>query len=266
MARITWDEIGERIFEAGVFNCVLYNEERQGTAWNGITSIKESVSSDAVDELYFDGKKIAPYIGEEDFSGTITAVTYPDSFLDFTGESELYPGINYSAQSPKKFHLSYKTNVGNYVDGIDHGYKIHILYNLTAKPSSIDNSTNNESISILDFSWEINSLPEIVEHHRPTAHIIIDASTINEDVLDYIENALYGTETSDPELPLLSEFVKNINEWGLIIITDNMDGTWTATGPDEYFSMIDSTTFQITGVDGTYSDADTYTISSTTPT
>lgn len=266
MARIQWDSIGQRIFEAGVFNCVLYNESRDGIPWNGITSIKENVSTDSVEDLYFDGVKIAPYVGEEDFSGTITAITYPDSFLEFTGEPVLYPGVSYTNQAPKRFHLSYKTNVGNDIDGINHGYKIHILYNLTARPSSFDSATVSGEISIVDFSWEINSLPDIVANYQPTAHIIIDASSINQDVLDYIESALYGTDTTDPKLPEISEFVKNINEWGLIIITDNGDGTWTASGPDEYFSMLDETTFQIVGVEGSYSNEDTYTISSTTPT
>ena len=264
MTRIVWDELGERIFETGVFNCVLYNEAYEGIAWNGITAIKENVSA-PIDDIYFDGIMVEPYVGEEEFSGSISAITYPDSFLDFTGESLGYPGVTYNNQRPKKFHLSYKTNVGSYVDGVDHGYKIHILYNLTAKPSSLVSNTVSESVSVSDFSWDIDSATEIIANHRPTAHIIIDANTINSDVLEYIEDALYGTETTAPELPPLSEFVKNINEWGLIIITDNGDGTWTATGPDEYFTMLNQTTFQITGVEGGYSDPSTYTISSTTP-
>ena len=264
MSRIVWDELGERIFETGVFNCVLYNESREGVAWNGITSIKEAVTA-PIEDLYFDGVMVEPYVGEEEFSGTISAVTYPDSFLEFTGEPNLYSGVSYNSQYPKRFHLSYKTNVGNSVDGIDHNYKIHILYNLTAKPSSLDNTTVSNSISVVDFSWDIESVTELITNHRPTAHIIIDAASIKPDILEYIEDALYGTETTDPELPLLSEFVKNINEWGLIIITDNGDGTWTASGPDEYFSMLNQTTFQITGIDGTYSNPSTYTISSTTP-
>lgn len=48
-----------------------------------------------------------------------------------------------------------------------------------------------------------------------------------------------------------------------ITITDNGDGTWTASGLDERITLLNSYTFQLLDVDAVYLDADTYEVSTT---
>ena len=40
----------------------------------------------------------------------------------------------YHEQPPKSFSLSYRTRIGNDIEGAEYGYKIHILYNIIANP------------------------------------------------------------------------------------------------------------------------------------
>ena len=39
--RLTWDQVGERFYETGVSNGVLYKDDGYGVPWNGLTSIDE---------------------------------------------------------------------------------------------------------------------------------------------------------------------------------------------------------------------------------
>lgn len=265
MAKLVWDNIGSRLFDAGVSHGVVYFENGESVAWNGLTEVTINPKNNTVENIFFDGEKLFPYIGEEDFSATISALTYPDSFSEVNGEEELSVGVRTSSQKNKYFHLSYKTIVGNDIDGAEKGYKIHVLYNLLASPSTSQHTSISDSITSVDFQWDLISKPEVVPNYRPTAHVIIDSTRMKPEVLEYIEDILYGTPTSEPTLPPLADFSKNVIEWGLIIVEDNGDGTWTATGPDEYFTMLDATTFEITNINGFFLNTNTYQISSSTP-
>jgi len=54
--------------------------------------------------------------------------------------------------------------------------------------------------------------------------------------------------------------------FGNLVIVDNGDGTWTAIdSADQYITMDSPTQFTISNVDATYSDPDTYEVSTTTP-
>ena len=62
MAKIKWDETGEKIYETGVKNGVLYlpNETGvydTGVAWNGLTAVTESPSGAESTPLYADDIK-----------------------------------------------------------------------------------------------------------------------------------------------------------------------------------------------------------------
>lgn len=265
MAKLTWAQVGSRYFETGVDRGVLYLDDRSGVAWNGLTDVTENLSGDSLESLYFDGEKIGELPQEGSFSGKLTAITYPDEFLEFDGNIFLDNGLLVGNQASKRFHLSYRTLIGNDVDGPEHAYKIHILYNLTAVPSGVEYETIDDSVEPLDFEWDLDAIPEQVPGYRPTAHAIIDSRHLTPEVLADVESILYGTELEDPYLPTLAELTTHIAEWGLIIIEDNGDGSWTAHGPDEYFTMLDATTFQITDVNGIYLDSETYEVSSSVP-
>lgn len=260
--RLTWDQVGERFYEVGVSNGVLYKDDRVGVSWNGLTSVEESVSS-SVDPVYFDGVKIADVVTIGDVSAKLKAFTFPDEFLPYEGTLQDQSGFYVLNQPPGRFGLSYKTLIGNDISGTDAGYKLHILYNLTAVPADRKYNTVSDELDPIEFEWDITAIPEEIERFRPTAHVIFDSRKIDPYLLLDIEDILYGTDETEPYLPSLKSLSAFIRKWERLIIVDNGDGTWTAISPtDVDIIMTDSTTFEITSPSAVVIDADSYTLSS----
>lgn len=263
MTGIVWDEVGKRTYQSGVQKAVLYLPDGSAVPWNGIKSVTEKTVGADSSPLYYDGVKYSESTSIGYFAGTLKAYTYPDEFLPLEGVLCVGNGLYVTNQEPQRFGLSYQTNIGNDVDGANAGYKLHILYNLTATPSDVVNNTSLGGDPI-EFEWDLVSIPGVIPGYRPTAHLIFDSREMGELLLSDIERTLYGDEFKDPRLPDISTLVAFTNNWVIIRITDNLDGTWTATGPDELFTMLDATTFQIIQANAVYLDSDTYAISDST--
>lgn len=262
MAALVWDQVGDRLYETGVSKGVLYEYNGLGVAWNGLTSIEDSIST-SVDPVYFDGVKFNDIVTVGDFKARLRAWTYPEEFMAFEGTLEDQTGFWITGQQPSQFCLSYQTLIGDDINELRAGYKIHILYNLTAIPSSRNYDTLSLDIQPTEFEWDISSIPEDLEGFRPSAHVILNSLDIDPNLLKDIEDILYGDENNDPHLPPLQGLSTFIRKWNRLIITDNNDGTWTAESPvDDVIIMLDDTTFQITEDSAEFIDADTYTISS----
>lgn len=265
MATIVWDQVGERFYENGVSKGVFYKDGAPGVPWNGLTSI-DSKSVDTVDPLYFDGIKYADLVTLGDFEGTIKAFTYPDEFLEHEGVAQADDGLFLANQPKTRFGLAYRTEVSNDV-GQSIGYKIHLLYNLTAIPADRSYETLSLDSAPTDFEWDISAIPEEVDNFRPTAYLILDSRKIDPLLLADIEAHIYGTDETDPFLPDLNGLITYVKKWGRFIITDHGDGTWTATTPLEgIIEMTDATTFEITIDTAVFIDSptnETYEISST---
>lgn len=261
MARLVWDQAGDRVYENGVSQGVFYGSDSKGIPWNGLISVEE-VNNDSVNPLYLDGFKYADEITIGDFEGILTAFTYPDEFMGYEGVDDWKPGFYLADQPKKRFGLSYKTEI-NSDQGQQIGYKIHLLYNLVAVPSNKAYQTLSLDSEPIDFKWDITAIPEELDKFRPTAHVVIDSRKIDPFLLVDIENIIYGTDTSDPLLPDLNGLVTFVQKWGRFIVTDNGDGTWTATSPLEgVITMLDAETFQIDTETAVFIDADSYTLSS----
>lgn len=262
MTVLQWDQIGDRVFESGVDRGVLYFPEGGGVAWNGIISVSESPNA-TVRPVYFDGVKSDDIVTPGDWAGTLNAYTYPEEFLRFEGVLEDQSGFWVADQPNLTFGLSYRTKVGDDVLGLDLGYKIHLLYNLTAIPSAKAYATLTVDPTPINFSWSLSSIPENIDGYRPTAHVIIDSRTMDPYLLQDVEDLLYGDEDGVPTLPPLKGFHAFVRNWNRLIITDNLDGTWTAESrTDGYITMLSDTEFEITTDSAEYLDAVTYEISS----
>ena len=265
MTTITWDRVGERFFQTGIDRGVLYPHEGPGVAWNGLTSVEDGSVGDNR-SLYMDGVKYLEQMSPAEYAGKLKAFTYPVEFEDISGIERAAPGLLYYDQPPSSFDLTYRTRLGNDVDGTDLGYRIHILYNIVANPDPYVIETFRDPTRPTEFTWSLAGTPPVVKGYRPTVHISIDSTEIDPDILQTIEDILYGTGTTDPWLPSISEIRDLFETLGALIIVDNGDGTWQAIDAgNEYISMIDATTFRIANADATYLDATTYTISSTYP-
>lgn len=260
---ITWDQVGSRFYETGIDRGVLYLNSGVAVPWNGITSVVENTKRTNT-PVYFDGMKVGETVSVEDFSGTLRAITYPDEFSLVEGLVELRSGVFAAEQVGSTFSLSYRTKVGNDTEGLDLGYKVHVVFNLRATPSAKSFATMSSATNITEFEWTITATPEEYSWYKPTAHFIFDSTKTNPFLLSDIESILYGTEITEPSLPSLTEFIAFVEAWSLITITDNGDGTWTAYSPDaSLITMTSPTEFQIDG-NAVYLDADTYTINNTT--
>ena len=265
MSVLVWDKPGTRVYQTGLDRGVLYLYDGTVVPWNGLMSIDEKFDKN-VDAVYYDGTKIIDLLSLGDYEATLTAMTYPDEFIELDGYGRLRKGMYIGNQSPKTFCLSYRTQVGNDVDGNVAGYRIHILYNLTAIPSDRTFSTISDNTEIVEFKWDITSVPQEVGGFRPTAHIIIDTINLDADLLEIIEGALYGTETNDPFLISISDLVSYMYTWARIEIVDHGDGTWTANcqfDEDLVFDPDDPSLFTINNANALFLDPNSYDISNT---
>ena len=210
MAELKWDNPGERYYETGVKNCILYVQDAEGNypkgvVWNGITAITESPSGAEPTPLYADDTKYLNLISNEEFGATIEAYTYPDEFAECDGTAELAEGIKLGQQPRKQFGLCYLTTLGNDLKKNDYGYKLHLVYGCTAAPSEKGYATINDSPEAITFSWEVSTTPVDVPGFKPTAHIEIDSTKVKPEDLAKIKAKLWGSATEEATLPLPNE-------------------------------------------------------------
>lgn len=217
MTRIQWDQTGERRYETGVDHGVLYErdvagEYSTGVPWNGLTTVTESPSGAESNPQYADNIKYLDLRSAEQFGGTIEAFTYPPEFEKYDGNAQPVAGLSVGQQSRKAFGFSYRTKVGNDVEGNDFGYKIHLIYGATAAPSEKAHATINDSPEAINFSWEISTNPVSVGtiggvEYAPTSTITIDSSKFTPEQMQTLEDQLYGTNSDDPSMPLPADVI-----------------------------------------------------------
>lgn len=219
MAKLVWDATGERKYETGVRNGVLYVMGEGGTypkgvAWNGLTAVTESPSGAEATALYADDTKYLNLISAEEFGATIEAYTYPDEFAECDGSATLAAGVTIGQQPRKTFGMSYRTVYGNDVDNESHGYKLHLIYGAVAAPSEKAYATINDSPEAITFSWEVKTTPVNVTGHKPTASLTIDSTKVDKAKLTKIEEILYGKDEIEARLPLPDEIIQILQAAG----------------------------------------------------
>lgn len=210
MSKLVWDQTGEKIYETGVKQGVLYPQGTDGTyplgvAWNGLTAVTESPSGAEATALYADDIKYLNLYSAEEFGATIEAYTYPEEFAQCDGSAALAKGVMIGQQARKAFGLSYKTTIGNDVESNDFGYKLHLIYGAMASPSEKAYATINDSPEAITFSWEVTTTPVSVSGFKPTASVTIDSTKVDAEKLAALEAILYGSDDVEPRLPLPDE-------------------------------------------------------------
>jgi hypothetical protein len=198
VAKLMWDQSGERVFETGVDHGVLFIPDNngvysEGVVWNGLVTVTESPSGADSNPQYADNIKYANLVSAEEFGGTIEAFTYPDEFAQCDGTASPTPGV------------VYRSLIGNDIEGTDAGYKLHLIYGATAAPSERAYGTVNDSPSVITFSWAFTTSPVQVPGFKPTATLTIDSTKVDADALGNLEDLLFGTPGQDARLPLPDE-------------------------------------------------------------
>lgn len=263
MPVLVWDKVGDRVFESGLDRGVLYLPDGSAVPWNGLTSVVEKSDMKST-PVYYDGMKINDLVVLGDFSASMKAVTYPEEFAELEGRGFKRKGLFFGDQPPQTFALCYRTQIGNDLEGQSAGYKIHILYNVTAIPREKTHATLSGSPSLEEFEWEITAVPEEVPGFRPTAHMEINSLDLDPWLLEEIEEMLYGSTEVDAMLLPMSTLIAYIDDWFRVKIIDNEDGTWTAiTNRDELLNFLTDDLFQLLQVNAVYLNETTVQISDT---
>lgn len=215
MAKLVWGRPQDRRYEAGVSKGVLYSPDNtgeyvSGVAWNGLTGVTESPSGAEPNKQYADNGVYVNLLSPEEFAATLEAFTYPLEFAKFNGEASPKKGVYVGQQGRGSFGLCYRTEIG---DGLtaDKGYKLHLLYGLTAAPSEKAYGTINDSPEAMPLSWELSAVPQNAgDDLKPTAIITIDSTEVQADDLAALEELLYGTDGAPgaaPSLPTPEEVI-----------------------------------------------------------
>jgi len=210
MSKLIWDKTGERLYETGISNGVIYVRDSKGkygtgVAWNGLTAVNENPSGAEATALYADNIKYLNLISNEEFGATIEAYTYPDEFKLCNGETELATGFYIGQQKRSTFGMVYKSLIGNDTDGTDYGYKLHFVYGATVAPSQNNHATVNESPEANTFSWELSTTPVEMNGYKPVAHCYVDSTKVDATKLATLEAKIFGDDSTEPSLPLPDE-------------------------------------------------------------
>lgn len=262
MANIKWDETGSRTYEGGIDHGVLYLTNGRAIPWNGLVNITESANRSTT-PIYFDGRKILDLVELGNYQAKLEAITYPDEVLALEGLGKMINGVYVGDQAPKIFHMSYRTRVGNDVEGPEAHYQIHILYNITAIPADKQYQTFSNESDPMMFEWDLTAVPEEVPGFRPTAHIILDSRFVDDTLMENVELLLYGGTTANPAFPPFQDLMSMITSFVNVEITDNGNGTWTAFSLEPgYIIMVTPTEYTVESLVVYSDDGESFEISS----
>lgn len=213
MAKLVHDELGKRFYETGISEAVLYvqNDAGQypkGVAWNGITAANESPTGAEANDQYADNIKYISLTGAENFEGTIEAFSSPKEFDQCDGMEEIAKGVVATQQTRKPFGFAFKSILGNDIKYNEYGYKLHLWYGCKAAPSERAYATVNDSPEPQNPSWSITSTPAPVPGRKPTSSLIITSTEVEPAKLKKLEDALYGTSSTEPYLPSPAQVIE----------------------------------------------------------
>lgn len=243
MTRVRWDEPKKRFYESALDRGVVYPQGASPIPWNGLISVKEAPTDSESSPLYQDGIKYRNGQTPGSFAATIDALTYPEEFDSIRSN----------------FGFSYRTGMGR-EQNASFGYKLHLVYNALAVPLPVNYVTINVNLQSTILSWALSTKPAYFRQQRFSAHLVVDSTRVYKNVMSDFEDILYGTNSTEGRLPTPQEVLDFFDEYALITITDNGDGTWTAEGPDSLIQMIDTDIFEIDSLGAVYIDTETYSI------
>lgn len=227
---LEWDKEGERFYETGVSNGVLYTKNdgddkntypNLGEAWNGLTNASDAPSGGEPQPIWADNMKYLSLPGNEEFGLNIEAYQAPKSFSRCDGSLMVAPGVYLGSQAREKFGFAYKTKVGNDAVGDELGYKIHLAWNCLAAPVEKSYPTQTDSVEAISMSWSCSTTPiKITKKYggktiKPLSHLVIDSRDFQTDEekakLTLLEDTLFGSSGADAKKPHLPSPEEVIN-------------------------------------------------------
>lgn len=226
MTQIAWDIVGQRFYEIGVDRGVLYVDD-EGYPWSGLVSVEENPTGGEAKSFYLDGVKYLNLSTKEEFEATISAFFSPPAFDECDGIGTIHPGLLVTQQRRKSFGLTYRTRVGNDIDGTDHGYKIHIVYNALALPTQRNYTSISDNPEAPLLNWAITTKPISVAGASYSAHFVVDSTLANALAVLNLEEMLYGTDDNDPVLPTPEQLIGLFTAPFEFVVTDLGGGVFS---------------------------------------
>lgn len=171
MGRVQWEESDSVLLDKPV----LYLDS-VAVPWNGLVFVDELEDHSYSNDYYMEPRRVrlSPTSGDQKLK--ITAFTFPDEFSKCCGYAR--------KQWRQRFGLSYRS--------FEDGFKTHLVYGCL-----VEDDNGDERL----FRWDI-SAPKI---QIPGAHP--SASLTVSHVPQRLEEALYGTDNTDPYLPSPAEVI-----------------------------------------------------------
>lgn len=213
MAKLKWDQVGERLYEAGADHAILFvmgkdGKYQPGVAWNGITKVTIKPEGAEEEGKYADNIKYLALQSAEEVKGTIEAFTYPKEFGACDGSAEVAKGIYVGQQTRRGFAIVYRNHIGNDTEYNDYSEKVNIIYGAKAAPSERSNETINEKTDAMTMSWDYTtSKVKFDDNYKPTAYVSFTKDGAGESyskILDVLE----GTDSKESELLMPDELIK----------------------------------------------------------
>lgn len=247
MSHMQWHAPGEKYFESGLDHGCLYRVNQQGlyvsgVPWNGLITVTESPTGAESNKQYADDIVYLNLISAEEFGITIEAYQSPEEFDECDGTVSPVAGLGISQQTRRLFGFSYRSKIGNDIDGQDHGYKLNLVYGCLASPSERARTTINDSPEAVSLSWEVSTTPVPVPNLKPTSLISIDSTKADPAALKALEDILY--DATDARLPMPAEVIQ--------ILSGGAPAPITPVAP----TQSDDDTFRIVATVGYYYTAD----------
>ena len=205
MTRVTWDSNESDRYELGIDRGVLYPRQAPGVPWNGLIAVNESSEGGGRTSYYHDGDKFTEGVATTFYQATLRAYTCPQEFLACIGEREVVPGYILTGQRFRNFNLSYRTLISNI------GYKIHLVYNVSAMTSPRSNKSRGTTGGAMEQEWKLNAVPPVPGNFAPTAHFIVNSLETHPTNLELLETYLYGNDVNEPAMPPLNVLIAMIN-------------------------------------------------------
>jgi hypothetical protein len=206
--KVQWDEMSTRWFETGVDRGMLYVPPMAGVVWNGLVGVSEvPTGGGTTREFYIDGEKYMNLPSFEEYSATIEAFSSPPEFASCAGRMRISAGLYVCDQHRDAFSLSYRTSIGRNWESYSVGYKLHMVYNVTATVADFTHETMTDRHPLKTRSWTIFTTPEDVPSVKPASHFVVNSLKVDPADLASVEDILYGTSTTDPRFPTVDELM-----------------------------------------------------------
>ena len=203
---LRWDEPSGRYYETGI-DRGMWTEGSfpVGRPWPGLVSVQENVGL-STEPVYYGGESIHYITNLGDYQATVKSYARPDSFYHdfhlFEGNVQIRPGVYFGGQAPRLFNFSWRSWIGNPVDGGEAAYKIHVVYNAIAIPERTSSATENDQPTPRILSWKIRSTAELTGGYAPTSKITVDSRYASPGTMSAIETMIwdYGYFTDPDQL------------------------------------------------------------------